>query len=420
VASDRRRTARPGGGFEWREDFATNAGVESGSGRDGAEMRIWVAGGLAFGVAATATAGEVSADPLNAPSIIGPLAANPDPLSLDAGPLGKIYLGGDVSGLGFWQDNPVPGDHAARVDISNGQLFVQKTDGWIQFYIQAGAYSLPALGYPYLGSGDTISDTFGAVPVAFAKIAPGDGFSIEAGKLPTLIGDEYTFTFQNVDIERGLLWNQEPAISRGVQANYSSGQFGFALSWNDGFYSDRLNWLSGSVAWTIDSANSLTFIGGSNAGHTGYSSLATPLAQNNGDIFNLIYSWTSAPWTVSPYLQYANVPANAAAGILHSPSTAGGAVLVSYVIDADWKLAGRAEYISSSGNSAAGTPNLLYGPGSDAWSLTLTPTWQHGIAFVRGEASYVGLGHAAAGFAFGSRLDRPAQMRLMLETGVLF
>ncbi len=61
---------------------------------------------------------------------------------------------------------------------------------------------------------------FGDALVAYAKIAPFDNVSISAGKLPTLIGDEYTFTFQNMKFQRGLLWNQEPAISDGVQVNY--------------------------------------------------------------------------------------------------------------------------------------------------------------------------------------------------------
>jgi len=33
-----------------------------------------------------------------------------------------------------------------------------------------------------------------------------------AAKLPTLIGAEYTFTFENMNIERGLLWNQEKRL----------------------------------------------------------------------------------------------------------------------------------------------------------------------------------------------------------------
>ena len=364
--------------------------------------------------------GNAEAGALSTPAMSGPLAANPNPISLDAGPLGPIYVGGVLSGLGFWQSNHIPGDQEWRADLSNGQLFVQKTSGWFQFYVQAGGYSLPSLGTAYLTSGDTISDTFGAVPVAYLKLAPTDSFSVEAGKLPTLIGVEYTFTFQNMDIERGLLWNQEPAVSRGVQANYSAGPFSLALSWNDGFYSDRLNWLSGSAAYTIDSSNTISFIAGGNTGHTGYSSFTAALAQNNGDIFNLIYTWTSGPWTVSPYVQYANVPAAAAIGIAHSASTTGGALLVSYAFNDEWKIAGRAEYISSSGSAAAGTPNLLYGPGSDAWSFTVTPTYQHGVFFARGEASYVGAGSATAGDVFGANLDNTSQARLVLEAGVLF
>jgi hypothetical protein len=382
-------------------------------------MRSRLLGMASLGVFAL-TLESANAAALSSPSISGPLSANPDPISLDAGPLGPIYISGALSGLAFWQDNQVPGDREWRADLSNGQVFVQKTSGWFQFYVQAGAYSLPSLGTGYLTAGDTISDTFGAVPVAYAKLVPLDNFSVEAGKLPTLIGDEYTFTFENMDIARGLLWNQEPAISRGVQANYSSGPVSLALSWNDGFYSNRLNWISGSAAYTIDSSNTLSVIAGANTGHTGYSSFSTPLAQNNGDIFNLIYTWTSGPWTVSPYIQYENVPADSSLGFARRASTTGGAVLVSYALNDDWKIAGRGEYISSSGSFVSGTPNLLYGPGSDAWSFTITPTWQHGIFFARGEASYVGVGNTAAGFVFGQNLDKTSQVRLMLETGVLF
>lgn len=385
----------------------------------GNKMRSWILSTAAFGALGLAV-GSANAAALSAPAVVGPLAPNPNPISLDAGPLGPIYVDGAVSGLAFWQDNHVPGDQQWRADVSNGEVFVQKTSGWFQFYVQAGAYSLPSLGTAYLTSGNTIDDTYGALPVGYVKLAPSDSFSIEAGKLPTLIGAEDTFTFENMNIERGLLWNQENAINRGVQFNYTSGPFALALSWNDGFYSDRLNWLAGSVSYTIDSANSVTFVGAGNTGQTRYATFATPLTQNNEDIFNLIYTWTSGPWTLNPYLQFTNVPANAAIGIVHSASTASGAVLVSYALNDDWKLAARAEYISSSGSAGAGTANLLYGPGSNAWSFTVTPTYQHGIFFARAEASYVGVGGATAGDAFGPNLDKTSQARLMLETGVLF
>jgi hypothetical protein len=348
------------------------------------------------------------------------LSANSNPFSVDAGPLGKIYIDGALTGLALWQSNPVAGDRGTRFDLSNGQLFIQKTDGWLQFYVQAGAYSLPSLGTPYVKADDLLDKTYGVVPQGIVKVVLSDSFSVEAGKLPTLIGDEYTFTFENLNIERGLVWNQEPAVSRGVQANYTAGPLALSVSWNDGYYSNVYNWISGSAAYTIDSSNSVSFIGGGNFGRTHSSSFATPLAQNNGDIFNLIYTHTSGPWTISPYLQYANVPSDASLGLAQSASTYGAAVLVNYAFDDNWKLAGRAEYLKSSGSFTDGAPSLLYGPGSNAWSLTLTPTYQRGIFFARAEGSYTGIGNSAAGFELGKNFDKSSQVRLMLEAGVLF
>ena len=162
---------------------------------------------------------------MTTPSMAGPLVANPNPHSFGDpfGYFGKIYVTGALTGLGLVQSNPVPGDHPFRPDVSNGQVIVQKTDGLFQFYVQAGIYSFPALATPYVSAWRTTGDTFTPLPVAYAKLAPTDEFSIQAGKLPTLIGAEYAFTFQNMNIERGLLWNQEPIISRGVQANYTLG-----------------------------------------------------------------------------------------------------------------------------------------------------------------------------------------------------
>lgn len=364
--------------------------------------------------------GQAVADPVPMPSMSGPLSANANPMSFDAGPAGKIFVTGAVTGLAFWQSNPVEGDHDGWLDLSDGQVFLQKTDGFVQFFVQAGAYSLPSLGTEYFKASKLTDDTFGVVPQGFVKIVPTDNFSIEAGKLPTLIGDEYTFTFENMNIERGLLWNQEPAVSRGVQANYSTGPISLSISLNDGYYSNRYNWVSGSLGYTIDSSNSLSVIGGGNFGRTTHTSFTTPLAQNNGSIVNVIYTHTSGPWTISPYFQYSHVPSDSVLGIARRASTWGAAVLASYAIDDNWKLAGRAEYIDSSASFANGAPSLLYGPGSHAWSLTVTPTYQSGIFFARAEGSYTVIGHSAAGFEFGKQFDKPSQARLMLETGVLF
>src|SRR5258708_3830993 len=217
-----------------------------------------------FGLGLAAMSGPALADPMTTPAMTGPLAANANPFGVDLpdwlGPAGgKVYVTGAVSGLAYWQDNPggsFPGDRASLLDLDNAQVFIQKTDGWLQYFIQVGTYSLPDLGLPYLKSSLTPVLTFGIVPQAFLKIqGQGDwsAFSVEAGKLPTLIGAEYTFSFENMNIERGLVWNQENAVNQGVQVNYSSGPLTLSVSWNDGFYSNRLNWLWGLASYSFNS-----------------------------------------------------------------------------------------------------------------------------------------------------------------------
>ena len=100
-------------------------------------------------------------------------------------------MNGVVSGFGQFQSNSVPGDSAAHGALANGQIFIQKTDGWFQFYLQAGAYNIPALGAPFVSTERTMNGLFGPVPVGFVKLQAGKNTSILVGALPTLIGAEY-------------------------------------------------------------------------------------------------------------------------------------------------------------------------------------------------------------------------------------
>jgi Putative beta-barrel porin-2, OmpL-like. bbp2 len=356
---------------------------------------------------------------MTTPALTGPLAANPNPLKFDGGPLGPVYVTGVLSGLGMAQSNPTAADRTSRFDISNGQAIVQNTSGLVQFYAQAGIYSLPALGAAYTPASTINNQLYGPLPVGYLKLAPSDSFSIEAGKLPTLIGAEYTFTFENMNIERGLLWAQEPAISRGVQGNYSVGPLAFSVSFNDGFYSENYNWLSGSAAWTIDSSNTVSVVGGGNFGRSSASTVATPIAQNNGSIFNIIYTYSAAPWTITPYFQFTNVPKDVSLGIGHDAQTYGGAILANYAFTDTFSLAGRAEVIGSSGSTTDGSPNLTgFGAGSTAWSFTVTPTYQKSLFFVRADASYVGTGNTSG--TFGKSGTAKDQERVLAEIGLLF
>ncbi|HWF75865.1 MAG TPA: outer membrane beta-barrel protein [Caulobacteraceae bacterium] len=422
-------------------------------------LKLWLCAGsavmtLAFAGAAAADdqasgAPPAAAAPAAAPAPTPPpypvmgttLSNNANSATFDAGPLGKLTVNGVISGLGYVQDNPgfdLDGrpNKTTGIDLSNGLATIQKTDGVFQFVVQAGVYSFPALGTPYTTSTRSTTDLFGAVPVGYVKIVPNSTWSFEAGQLPTLIGAEGVFTYQNMNIERGLLWNQEPLISRGLQVNFTKGPWAASLSWNDGYYTGSYTSISGNITYTFKNSDTLEFAGGGNAssnfstctlfgkcfspalgGFGGPIGFAVPTGgQSQGQIFNLIYNHSQGKWAVTAYGQYSNIPATTV-GILALPSgqSYGFAGLAKYSFTPEWSLAGRVEWIGSSGSA-----NLLYGPGSNAWSLTLTPTYQKGIFFARAEFSYVGIGSGTAGAEFGQFFDKTEQVRGMLEGGVMF
>jgi hypothetical protein len=354
------------------------------------------------------------------PSITGPLRYSSNPLHVDGGPLGPIYVSGVISGLGLAQDHPFPGDHSGRVDLSNGQIIVQTTQGPVQFYAQAGGYSIPTLGTPYFKAKDYVKDTYGYLPVAYVKIVPSSDFNVQVGKLYTLQGAENAFTFQNFNIERGLLFNQTSTINRGVQANYAHGPLSVSVALTDGYYSKKFNWLSGTIGYAISSKDSLTFGAAASLSRNDKSTFATPTALNNGQLYFLSWTHTDGPWTIQPYVQVGHIPEDDRLALAHSATTYGGAILGKYSFNDQWSLAARAEVIKSSGSVSNGAPSLIYGPGSGAWSLTLTPTWQKGIFFSRIEGSYVHAWNVVPGFGLGSDFNNHSQVRGLIEAGIIF
>jgi hypothetical protein len=323
--------------------------------------------------------------------------------------------------MAYYQSNPTrggPGDASSYMDLTNAQVEIQKTDGWLQFYVQAGDYSLPTLGQPYTKSSIATPGNFGVVPVAYLKLQ-GEGdladFSLEGGKLPTLIGDEYLFTFQNMNIERGMLWNIEPAVSRGVQINYSNGPLTISVSGNDGFYTNKMNWFDGLISYAFSPADTLAFSGGANlGGHNG------SLLNQGGD-YTLIWTHTEGPWVISPYIQLNTTPSQLVGTktVTSSTNDWSGAILTSVSLDDNWKLAGRFEYETSSSGALAPAVPGFFGPGSNAFSLTLTPSWQYKLFFARLDVSYTSAS-GTAGFEFGPKLNASNQVRGMFETGILF
>jgi hypothetical protein len=362
------------------------------------------------------------ADALTTPAMTGPLTANPTPLSFDSGIFDSpIYVTGAVTGLAQYQsnaDHAGSGDGSSMLDVDNAFVSLQKTSGFFQFYVQAGLYSFPSVGQPYLKSKDQI-DGLGVVPVAYGKLQLSDTFSVEAGKLPTLIGAEYQDTTENMNIERGLLWWQEPVDSRGVQLNYASGPLSVSLSWNDGFYTDKWNTASGLISYAFDGSNTL-------AAAASYTPGSGAFGLSN-QIYNILYTYNAAPVVINPYIQYIKYDSDVG---FHSENYGAG-ILASYQLSPTWSIAARAEYETVDSNVGIPGIELGFGAKKDGWSLTVTPTWQKGIFFIRGEGSYTNVspyldasgfvsGGGLATTGFGTSGTKDDQFRALLETGVIF
>jgi hypothetical protein len=283
-----------------------------------------------------------------------------------------------VTGYGYIQSNPTlfntPGgvpfstDRGDRVDFSNLQTWIQKADGPFQFFVQAGAYSIPGLGLPIYNTFAQTDALFTPLPVAYGKFVINDLFSIQGGRMPTLIGSEAPFTFQNININRGLLFNQENVINHGVQLNYADGPWSVSVAGTDGFFSGEITWFTGAVTYKVDDNNTFGINGGLNLGRQNTTlrspryQFATPNSLQNSGIVSVNYTYSNGPLTITPYLQFTNVERDPRANIPVGASTFGAAVLATYSFTDNFSLGGRLEYITQSGNpNDLVFTNLLYG-----------------------------------------------------------
>ena len=368
---------------------------------------------------APAAPADAAPTPLSTFVLTGPLTWLP-PATFDAGPFGKLSVNGIVTGFAQFQNNSVPGDNSSQATLSNGEIFIQKADGKFQWFVQAGVYTMPTLSVPFVNAQTVVNNFYGPVPVAYAKLQAGKTTQFLIGSLPTLMGAESTFTYQNFNIERGIVWNQENAINRGIQVNQTIGKYlSAALSWNDGYYSGRYSWLSGSATLT-KGHHALVYDGMGNLAQTVYETTATPI-QNNGYMHAVIYTYTKGPWIVSPYFQYGKLPTNKKVGVTKGTSATGGAINVSYAFKSGFSIPVRWEYISSSGTPTDGSVNLLgFGSGSAGTTFTATPTYQKGGMFIRGDLGFVDARNYTKGDVFGATGTSANQFRGVLEFGFIF
>lgn len=361
-----------------------------------------------------------------------PALADPAPPPTPSpAPSPPVTTSGIVSGFTFTSDNPNAAgaldtasgaDLSSRTQLSNALITVAHSSGPLRFSITAGAYNFPVAGVAINPTFQKVANTnlFGYLPNAYVQYVPNARWTISAGKLPTLLGQENTFTFQNINIQRGLIWNMEPVVSNGIRVAYSNANFSAAMEYNDGFYSGTRRAVEGLLGWNPTPASSLQFIFIIPDANTPPNTTAFIANKREYDV---MYTQQIGKLQLLPYALWVQSPASTAAGYVKAESAFGAALLADYAFNGALSLGGRFEAVgnASSVNDASLNSDLVgYGPGSSATTFTLTPAYKTPHLFVRGEWSHVVANNVFPGLGFGTGGLRTNQTRLGLEVGAQF
>jgi hypothetical protein len=394
----------------------------------GMAMCVAVAPTRAVADAPTATVPASVASPTPAPSsTVSPTPA-PSSTSLTLGPLTidgvfsafSLFTSG-VNATGAL-DTPTGVDLSNRTDISNAFLIVNKSSGTFRYGFAAGAYNIPVVGFALNKTIQNGANTslYGALPSVYIEYAPTGSFNLQAGKLATMTGQESTYTYENIDIQRGIIWNMEPAVSRGLRGTLTGSKFNGALEVNDGYYSGNRLGFEGQITNTPSASTTLELVfmlPNASAPPNATASIA------NKQLFDPMLTYTTGKWQFLPYLLWVDSPASAALGYTNDEHAFGAAFLTTYALSSAWSLPLRVEYGKNGSAPGDTSPNanlLGYGPGSGAWTYTLTPTYRKGVFFVRAEASDVNVTNFTPGIAFGKSGTQSNQFRTGLEAGLQF
>ena len=368
------------------------------------------------------------ASPTPRPTATPTPAPTPSSTSLALGPL---TIDGVFSAFSLYSshvnasgalDTSTGADLSNRTDISNGFLIINKSSGTFRYGFAAGAYNIPVVGFALnktIQNGANAS-LYGALPSVYVEYAPTNYFNLQAGKLATFIGQESTYTYENINIQRGIIWNIETAVSRGLRGNFTGSKFNGALEVNDGYYSGNRLGVEGQITNTPNASTTYEFVfvfPNSSAPANATASIA------NKRLYNPLLTYTTGKWQFQPYALWVESPASKALGYTNAEHAFGGVFMGTYSLSSIWSLPFRVEY-GKNGSSAADTSpnaNLLgYGPGSSAWTYTLTPTYRKGVFFARAEASDVNVMNLTPRTAFGKGGVQSNQFRTGLEAGLQF
>jgi hypothetical protein len=245
-----------------------------------------------------------------------------------------------------------------------------------------GAYAVPVVGVGLSKTSES-TDPFSPIPVAYVEYSPMKVLSIQAGKLPTIIGYESAFTYLNNNIQRGLVWNMQPVVNNGVRITYSTDLFFVKFGVNDGFYTLSTTHpkpaLEASLGLTPTKDGSIAI----NVIFPDKDSRPNDTADpSNKRELNLVASYTPDKLSLGADSLYVEAPRSNTAGVSKKAKASGVALHLSYGLK-PFKLSGRVEYVKD--NSDNGGIDLVgLGDGNKGWTFTVTPAYTKGPLFLRG------------------------------------
>jgi len=276
------------------------------------------------------------------------------------------------------------------------------------FGLAVGQAWFPVVGQEPLPKPDDLNGAFSdsnsnfGIFEAYAqgKVGP---VTVTAGRFATKIGGEAPFTWQNVNIQRGLVWAGEPVWFDGVRLEAQYGNFGGYIGVNDRDTDDGKMALEAGVGTSFDKVD------------IGFNVLIPDKNDEwNTRTYNLtlnINYWERLPLTL--YVDYLNTPQDG-----DDADSLGVALLGQYQFNEKISLGARVEYVNNDGDG----DNYGIGKGNNAWTFTLTPKYQiNRYLSVRGEVSYVTLGNKY----YQKDADNPdslsdSQLRLGAEIAFVF
>ena len=346
-------------------------------------------------------------------------------------PTPPVVLGGAFTIFGFHTngvnntgalDTANGNDRAGRADLSNLMLNLSAGDARFRVSGSVGVYNFPTVGMAINQTSQAGANTllYSQLPVAAAQYNFNSHFSLAAGKFASLLGQESPFTYQNINVQRGLGWAIEPTISRGVRAVYSNGPWSATLEANDAYYSGRNRAIEWLVGWSPSSDTNIQFAGivpGSNVGPNPTVSIG------NKAEYDLMLTRQFGKLQLLPYMLWVHSPGAPSLGYTRDENAMAAVLMGTYTWSTPFSLAFRFESVwnQSAVNDTSGNADLIgYGPGSAAISLTLTPTYHFAnFGVLRLEYSHVVLTSFLSGLGFGAAGTGGHQDRFGFELGVV-